>query len=105
MVGGGQDAAADTGRQARFELAALAAAEALDLQAETGLEGVEVLERRVVVGVPGHRQGAAAAVADRSRRERLQLGGERAPARRSRQVQVEERLLAVVDLGDRGEHA
>src|SRR5206468_1268098 len=64
VVAGGQHAAADARVQARLELAALAAAQALDLQPAAELEPVQVLQGRVVVGVAGHGQGPAGAVAD-----------------------------------------
>ena len=54
VVAGGEDAAADAWGEAGLELAALAAAEALDLEAAAELELVEVLEGGVVVGVAGH---------------------------------------------------
>src|SRR6266498_5343855 len=105
MVARGQDAPAHARGQPRLELAALAAAQALHLEPEAALEVVEIGERGVVVGVPGDDQRPAATVADRPRGALLQLDREPRPARRRRQVELEQVVLAVVDLGDRGQHA
>jgi hypothetical protein len=102
VVAGGQHPTADAGGEAGLELAALAAAETLDLEPAAELELVEVLQGGVVVGVAGDGQGAAGAVADRVAARLLDLGGEGGPAVGRGQVQVEECPLAVVDLGDRG---
>ena len=92
------------GGQAGFELAAFAAAEALDPEPAAELELVEVLQGGVVVGVAGHGQGAGGPVADRAAGGVLDLGREAGPAGGRLEVQGQQGALAVVDLGDRGQH-
>jgi hypothetical protein len=104
VVAGGQHPAADARVKAGLELAALAAAQALDLQAAAELEPVQVLQGRVVVGVAGHGQGPAGMVADRLAARLLDLGGEPGPAGGRGQVEGEQLVLAVMELGDRGQH-
>ena len=92
-------------RQHRFQAAALAAGEPLRLQARTVLERVQFAQMGAVVGVEGDREGAAGPVADVLAARRLQLGGEGRVARGGGDVEAEQRLLAVVEFGDGGEHA
>src|SRR5919201_638933 len=75
MVGASLLSPPDPGGEARLDLAALAAPQALGFQPEAALEAVEVVEGGVVVGVAGDDQGAVAAVTDLAAGQGLHLGG------------------------------
>lgn len=68
------------------------------------LEGVQFAQVGAVVGVQRDGEGAAAAVAEVVTGQPGQLGREIRITAGGRQVQAEQGLLAVVQLGDRGQH-
>lgn len=99
-------AAADARSQHRLQSAALAAGQPLGLQAAAALEGVQLAQVQPVVGVEGDGEGAAGAVADVHAAAGFgELGGELGVAGGGGEVEPEQGLLAVVQLGDGGQHA
>jgi hypothetical protein len=96
--------AAHTGREHRFEAAALPSAEPLRVQPRTPLQRVQFAQVGPVVGVERDGERAAPAVAEVVSGGLGQLGGEAGVAAGGLQVQREQRLLAVVQFGDGGQH-
>lgn len=68
------------------------------------MQGVQLAQMGAVVGVERHGEGAAAAVAEVLAGAVGQLGREVGIAAGGGQVEAEERLLAVVQFGDGGQH-
>lgn len=92
--------------QHRLQAAALAAGQPLRVQAAAALEGVQFPQVEAVVGVEGDGERAAGAVADVQAAAGFgELVGELRVAGGGGEVQPEQGLLAVVQLGDGGEHA
>ena len=90
----------DRRRQRGLDLARLRRAQALDRQPELGAEGGEPVQRLGLVAVAGDDQRARRAIA-----RLLELVAERRVAARALQAQLQQRPLAELGLGDRGEHA
>jgi hypothetical protein len=101
----GEHAAADARREPRLESAAVAATEPLGVESQRALEGVQAAHLLEVVAIDRHHQRAALAIAGVEARALGQLGGERRPGRRPREVEPQQRLLAELRLGDGREHA
>src|SRR5436309_1669438 len=91
---------AATRRQPRFEPAALAWREPIDVEPEGALELVQAAELLGVVAVGRHHKGSGAAV--------MKLGSELVrefvPQLQALEVEPQELLLAELRLGDRREH-
>ena len=98
-------APAHAGREHRLQSAAFAPRQPLRLQAGLALQGVQFTQMRAVVGVERDGERAAGAVADGLSARLLQLGDEGGIAPGGFQIEAEQRLLAVVQFGDGGEHA
>ncbi len=98
-------ATAHAGREQRLQAPALAPGQPPRVEPAALLEAVQVPELGPVVAVERDGEGAAGAVAGGLAARLRQLGGEVGVAARRRQVQAEQRLLAVVRLGDGSQHA
>ncbi len=105
MVAVDPQPAPDARGQHRFEAAALPAAQPDRLQTRTLLEGVQFAQMRPVVGVQRDGERAAAPEAGVPAARFLQLLDERRIAGGGGEVEPEQRLLAVVQFGDGGQHA
>ena len=95
----------DGRRERRLEPAGLARAQPLDVEPERAPEGEQALERLGLVAVAGDDERARRApprIEPRRRRELLAEGRE---GRGAAQPELEQRALARLGLGDRGEHA
>jgi hypothetical protein len=99
-----EDAAPHPRGQVRLDLAASPCSEAFDLEVQALLKGIEIVQGRVVVCVPGHRQRPALRVAAVHARRLLELRHEPRVALRRDEVELKERLLPVVGLGDGRQH-
>ncbi len=106
MVVGDVQSAAHAGGEHRLQPTGLAAGEPLRVQAEPPVEGVQFAQFLAVVGVQGDGEGAALPVAGVQAAARLgEFGGEGRPALVGGHAEAEQGLLAVLEFGDRGEHA
>ncbi len=105
MVAVDPEPAAYPGGQHRLQPAALAPRQPLRVQPGAGLEGMQVAQKSAVVGVQCHGQGAAGPVADPLPAGLLQFGGELRIAPRGGEIEAEQGLLAVVQLGHGGQHS
>ena len=85
--------------------ARLARAQPLDREVELPAVGVELVELLGVVAVARDDQGAGAAQSGIAAGGLLELGAEGGEAGGRAEAEVEQRLLAELRLGDRGEHA
>lgn len=97
-------APAHAGREHRLQPSAFAPRQPYRFQPAPQLEGVEFAQVGAVVGVQRHGQRAAGAVADLQAARLLQLRHETRVAAGRCEVEAEQRLLAVVQFGDGGEH-
>ncbi len=97
--------AADTGSEHRLQAPALTAGQPFRGESGTPLQGVQFPQMGAVVGVERDGERPAGAVADALPARLLQLGDERRIALCGGDVEREQRLLAVVQFGDGGEHA
>ncbi|GAA3067275.1 hypothetical protein GCM10020000_59470 [Streptomyces olivoverticillatus] len=96
--------AAHARREHRLQTAAFAPRQPLRVQAAALLEGVQLPQVLPVVGVEGHGERPAGAVAGVHAAGLLQLGREGRIAPGGGQIEGEQRLLAVVQLRHRGQH-
>jgi hypothetical protein len=104
VVAGDVERQADGRRQGGLEPAGLARAQPFDVEVVGAPEGEQAVERLGLVAVAGDRERAGRAQAGILARRLGQLGAEVAEHRRAAQVELEQRVLAELRLGDRGEH-
>ena len=105
MIVGSEDASTDRGCEAWLQSARLLAGDTLHIEAEVALEGEDLVELGIVVGVARHHQRPAHPISDLDAGCRFELSDERRETFRRFDVESQERLFAVVDLGDGREHA
>jgi hypothetical protein len=105
MIARCKDAPSDRGGQSRFEATTLLRRESLGLQTKPAVEREELIKRGVVVQVAGHDDRPAGTEAGRATRSFFEIGYELLVTMSRFKIQSEERLLAIVDLGDGSKEA
>ena len=105
VVAGDVEGQAQRGRERGLQPARRRGQEALGAQPQPLAQLELALQRLCLVAVACDHERAAGDVTDVDARQPVQLGGERGPAPRAAQPELEQRALARVGLGHGGEHA